>query len=85
MTKRKSPKPSEEHMFVYLGLSISADRLQNAMTLVAQLQGMREFPDSEDYVDGLEDAILDGIYTLLTCTKNGLNEALAAHMGKAKS
>ena len=83
MTKRK--KPSEEHMFVYLGLTLSQERIDNAMTVVAQLQGMKEFPDSEDFVTGLDKALLDAVYALLVCTKDGLGEALKAHMGKPKN
>jgi hypothetical protein len=83
MTKRK--KPSEEHMFVYLGLTLSRERIDNAMTLVAQLQGIKEFPDSEDFVTGLDEALLDAVYALLVCTKDGLGEALKAHMGKPKN
>ena len=82
MTKRK--KPSEDHIFVYLGLTLSQERIDNAMTLVAQLQGMKEFPESEDFVTGLDEALLDAVYALLVCTKDGLGEALKAHMGKPK-
>jgi hypothetical protein len=83
MTKRK--KPSEDHMFVYLGLSISQDRIDNAMTIIAQLQGMKEFPDSEDFVTGLDEALLDAVYAILVCTKNGLGEAMKMHMGTPKN
>lgn len=72
-------------MFVYLGLTLSQERIDNAMTLIAQLQGMKEFPDSEDFVTGLDKALLDAVFALLVCTKDGLGEALKAHMGKPKT
>ena len=81
MTKRKQATPAQEaHLFIHIGLGISQDRLGHAMKLVAQLQGMHEFPDSEDYVDGLEEALLDALYCLLTSTKNSLESCTKAHV-----
>jgi hypothetical protein len=81
MTKRKQATQAQEaHLFIHIGLGISQDRMGHAMKLVGQLQGMHEFPDSEDYVEGLEEALLDALYCLLNATKDSLESCLKAHV-----